>query len=274
MKDCSILKRISGWLPIRMADIKRCGMKALALFPLMSSTVTAGYAQEIDNFDVGPYEVDYYREGDFVARLRQGVDLYKFFELERDTIINIIPEIFEYGVQVNVDMGVLGLIMNSNFNTFGLSGSWKQQIDEKVYYNIGISLGYSTGKYNNDNAYNPYTRKDAMLEIGVPISVELTNLYGNYNRASLYGAIGITPAFYSTMSVDESFAEGIKNSGEKDFGFLLSPRVDFGGYIPVSNQKLRIGIYGEYRICCFQSIGIYKKRVSRSLLGVTTGLVF
>lgn len=269
IKDRSLLARISNRQAIQLTSIK-----AFLLFTILSATVVAGYAQDIDNFNIGPYEVDYRGMRDYSARLRTDIDLYSYFKLKRDTIINIIPERFEHGVQINVDMGVLGLIMNSNFNTFGLSGSWKQQIDEKVYYNAGVSLGYSTGKYSNDNAYNPYTRKDGMLEIGIPVSVELTNLYSSYNRPSLYGAIGIIPAFYSTMSVDESFAEGIKNSGEKDFGFLLSPRVDFGGYIPVSNQKLRIGIYGEYRICCFQSIGIYKKRVSRSLFGVTAGLVF
>lgn len=269
IKDRSLLARISNRQAIQLTSIK-----AFLLFTILSATVVVGYAQDIDNFNIGPYEVDYRGMRDYSARLRTDIDLYSYFKLKRDTIINIIPERFEHGVQINVDMGVLGLIMNSNFNTFGLSGSWKQQIDEKVYYNAGVSLGYSTGKYSNDNAYNPYTRKDGMLEIGIPVSVELTNLYSSYKRPSFYGAIGIIPAFYSTMSVDESFAEGIKNSGEKDFGFLLSPRVDFGGYIPVSNQKLRIGIYGEYRICCFQSIGIYKKRVSRSLFGVTAGLVF
>ena len=274
MKDSVFFIRIGRRLQLGMANKIVWNIRTLILSVFLFVSIGVGYAQEIDNFIVGPYEVDYKGEGDFHARLRPGVDLYSFFKLKKDTIINIVPEQLEHGLQVCVDMDILGTIANSNFNTWGISAGWKQQIGGNIYINGGVSLNYSMGKYISDNRSNSYIREDRMLEFGIPVSLELAHPYSDYNRVSLYGGLGFIPALYSTISVDEISSESLKNRNGKDVGIFVSPRLDFGGYIPVAGQLLRVGIYGEYRICCFQNISIYKKRVSRTIFGVTVGCLF
>lgn len=58
----------------------------LVLCGIFAATMAKSQAV-IDNFTVGPYEVDYKGEGDVNFRLRKGVDLYKYFGLKKDTVI-------------------------------------------------------------------------------------------------------------------------------------------------------------------------------------------
>lgn len=41
---------------------------------------------EVDDFNVGPYEVYYKGKGDVNFRLKKGVDLYEYFGLKKDTL--------------------------------------------------------------------------------------------------------------------------------------------------------------------------------------------
>ncbi len=250
-------------------------MKKLIVFAILFVTVVTGFAQSVDNFVVGPYEVDYRGEGDFKFRLRKGIDLYEYFGLKKDTIIQNTKNEYEsakHGVQINVFMSLPRFAMKGNSNLFGLNGSWKQQVGKVTYLNAGLSLGFSYGKYFYDESNKPYHRKDAMIEVGVPLSVEFTKL--DYKKSSVYAGIGLVPTFYSTIKADETTAEGIEQKGKKESGILVSPRIDCGGYIPLNNQILRIGVYGEYKINCSGDINIYKERISEVFVGANVGLVF
>lgn len=268
MKDRSIFIRICSRLPIRVTNIK---LRIIVALTILFTTFSSGYSQEIEEeIHIGPYKLIYRGEADYDIIAPDSMQLKNFFKLKADTVtvtqyVEIEKkEVYKNAMQLNMYAGLS--------NTFGVSGYWKQQISGIFFLNAGLSLGIFGGEFSNDDKNNPYSRKDKMLEIGVPISVELAKPYTN--KASLYAGIGFTPAFYSTMSVDEKCAETIKNKGEKDYGFLVSPRIDFGGNIPLFNKVLRLGVYGEYRICCFQSVNIYRKRVSKSLVGVNVGLIF
>lgn len=250
-------------------------MKKLIVFAVLFVTVVAGYAQNVDNFIVGPYEVDYKGEGDFKFRLRKGVDLYEYFGLKKDTIIQTAVDECQpvnHGVQVNVFMSLPRFAMKGNTNTFGLNGSWKQQIGKITYFNAGLSFGYSYGKYNLTKNGSSYHREDAMIEVGLPLSLEFTKL--DHKKASVYFGLGAVPTYYNTIKADETTSKGVEQEGEKESGFLVSPRIDLGGYIPLKNHIFRIGVYGEYKINCSGDIDIYKERISSVYVGANFGLVF
>ena len=61
-------------------------MKKLIVLAILFVSLSS-YAQTADNFDVGPYEVSYKGEGDFRFRLRKDINLYDYFGLKKDTII-------------------------------------------------------------------------------------------------------------------------------------------------------------------------------------------
>lgn len=102
---------------------------------------------------------------------------------------------------------------------------------------------------------------ETMFEVGIPLSIEWSNL--NHKKASLYGGIGVIPTFYT----------GGKNKyGKSENGFYVAPRLDIGGYVPVKNVLVRIGLFGQYNIDC--SGDIFKERIGRLFLGANVGLVF
>lgn len=269
MKNQDILSRQNNWRPIRILN----KLKTFIVCAFLLTTFTNGYAQ-VDQFRVGPYIVNYIGEDDHPYDLViDSMQLYDFYHLKRDTVINVTtPTKLKRGVQIVANTGVSGLLKDGGFTHYDISGNIKQQLDESIYLNAGLSAGLSTGEYGSKNT--PHYRKDQMIEIGIPVSLEVTNIYQDFNKSSLYGGVGFTPTFYKTTKIDDSSADKVKDANVKDFGILVTPRVDFGAYIPVFGQILRVGIYGEYRICCFQNVSIYKKRVSKSVLGVNVGLVF
>lgn len=250
-------------------------MKNLVVFAILFVAVVAGYAQSIDNFVVGPYEVDYRGEGDFKYRIRKGVDLYEYFGLKKDSInseaLNEHQPV-KHGVQINAFMSLPRFATGGNSNIFGLSGSWKQQIENAIYLNAGLSFGFSYGKYDYDESGKSYHRNENMIEVGVPLSVEFARL--DYKKASVYAGIGLSPTYYNTIKADETTSDGLDKEGDKESGFLIVPRIDFGGYIPLNNRILRIGVYGEYKINCSGDVDIYEKRISRAFVGANVGLVF
>ena len=225
----------------------------------------AGFAQDVDNFEVGPYEVDYKGPGNYKARLRKGVNLYEYFDLKKDTTIVMAspePSLLKHGVQVTVNGEVC--LCNTNSSVYGISGSWKQAVSNFVYLNGGLSLGFGFA--------NSSGQKYRMMEIGVPLSVEFGKI--RKRKGSLYGGVGLVPTVYTTLSAKYN-PEIEGNEPEKYTGVYLAPQIDFGGYIPAGNLLVRIGVSWRYKINCSTKDGdLYKTLLGRSFGGVNVGLIF
>lgn len=249
-------------------------MRKLFMITILLATIVTGYAQNVDNFEVGPYVVDYNEDGEYKYRLRHGVDLYKYFGLKKDTImmnplIETVP--FKQGFELDVFMSLPRFAIRGVSNIYGINGNWKQQIGKVAYLNAGLSFAFSFGKYNRGTDNKTCYRKDVMIETGIPVSIEFTKL--DYKKASVYAGLGLVPTIYGTLKADEIVYDG-ERKGEKASGFLISPRIDFGGYIPLKNQIFRVGIYGEYKINCSGDEDVYKNRISRAFVGANVGFVF
>lgn len=240
-------------------------MKKLFISALLAGlSATSGYAQHVNNFDVGPYEVDYRNEDDFKFRLRKGIDLYDYFGLQRDTVVQILPaasEPVKHAFQLDLSFSLPAYISTGASTVWGIDGIWKQRIGKAVYFNAGVSLGASFGKYSAK--WN--NRRETILEIGIPLSVEFTRL--DRRKASVYCAVGIRPIFYATVKAKETYY-GIHDA-EKESGLLIAPRADIGGYIPVGSRMLRLGFFAEYNID-----DLYKERIGACFVGLNVGLVF
>lgn len=252
-------------------------MKKIIVFAILLVMSFAGYAQNVDNFIVGPYEVDYKGEGDFKYRLRKGIDLFEFFGLNKDTtVIQEIEEIslnpVKNGFQLSAFMSVPRFTIKGSSNIFGVSGNWKHQLGEITYFNAGLSFGFAFGKYDYYVDNKHCRRKDSMMEIGVPLSVEFTKL--DKNKASLYAGVGAVPVFYNTLKAEDMFRDGKMHDGEKNSGFAIAPRIDFGAYVPVEGNIFSVGVFADYRINCSGEPDIYKNRISRVFVGANIGIIF
>lgn len=245
-------------------------MKRVVFLISLFVAALTGVAQEVDNFDVGPYEVDYRGEGDFKYRLRRGVDLYDYFGLKRDTVITQpqssqpMKQAFHAGLFYAVPpFGIKG-----STNVYGLEGGWSRSLSECFYFNVGLSLAFSSGKYNS--RFNELN--EVMFQAGVPLSVEFTRL--DRQKASVYVGVGVVPTFYAATKA-EIYVSKVKQSTEKESGFLVAPRIDFGGYVPVRGQVMRIGVFGQFNANCTNSDGnIFEDRIGRVFVGARVGLVF
>lgn len=235
------------------------------LFSLVSALClfTCGAQTVIDNFTVGPYIVDYIGEGDIKYRLQDNIDLYEFFELQKDTVF-IMPETYSdvlHAIQISGNIG------SSRFmpKEIGLECVWKQSISKSVYFNGGLSLGFAfsnLGKLGN---------KRDLFEFGIPLQIELAKI--DRQNASCYGIFGLTPKIYSTINAKDwdgsYYTKGIKKSG-----FMIAPSLEFGGNIPVGNSILRIGVYGTLKFNCTPSdFNVYKNSLGRMYLGAKIGIV-
>ncbi len=253
-------------------------MKKIIVIAVLLVMSITGYAQNVDNFVVGPYEVDYKGEGDFKYRLRKGIDLYEFFGLKKDTVIQKVDNVLsdtqpvKNGFQLAVFMSVPRFTIKGSSNIFGLGGSWKHQLGKVVYFNAGVSLGYAYGLYDHYIDGKLYHRDDSMLEIGIPLSIEFTKL--DKKKASIYAGIGAVPTFYSTLKAEELNTNGVMSDGEKDAGFAVAPRIDLGAHVPLNKNIFRIGVFGDYRINCSGEPDIYKQRVGRVFVGANIGIIF
>lgn len=223
-----------------------------------------------DNFQVGPYEVDYLGKGDVNFRLKKGVNLYEYFGLEKDTVMienkknKPIKKAFELGVSCSLPRFNVG----GAFNTFGLYGSAKSRIGNCVYLNYGGIVMFSYGHYNE----KMNNLKDVLFEVGVPLSVEFAIL--DRTKSSLFASVGITPTYYSTISAKE-IKDGKEINAEKKNGLYIAPKVEIGGYIPVNEHLIKIGVFGEYRISCVkEEDNIFKQRIGSVFVGARLGYVF
>ncbi len=245
--------------------------KLFSLFAFLTISV-AGFAQDVDNFEVGPYEVDYKGSGDYKFRLRKGVDLYEYFGLKRDTVIpvasaNVTPTPLKSGVQLCFNMEACLTNLSRYSSVYGINGMWKQSVQKGIYLNGGVSFGFAltTVGVRQFEKYN-------MFEFGIPLSVEFSNV--SRKKASFYGGIGIVPTIYSTMSATyKPQTAGV--DAKKYSGLYIAPQIDLGGYIPFGKQIARIGLYWRYKINCSSKDGfdIYYELIGRTFLGVNVGLI-
>lgn len=246
-------------------------MKKLFLLVVLSTISVVGFAQDVDNFEVGPYEVDYKGFGDYKYRLKKGVDLYEYFGLKKDTTIQVMDSQtapVKGAFQLNVSLSIPRWIANGTSNVFGIDGAWKMQIGNQLYFNSGFSLALALGKYGV--AYKGYddwkdgSFTETIIELGVPLSIELCDL--DSKKASLYGGIGVIPTFYTG---------GKDGAGESKSGLFVAPRLDIGGYLPINNQIVRMGGFVQYDInCSGGDHDIFKERIGRFFIGANIGLVF
>lgn len=240
-------------------------MKRLVTLCIMFIGIISCHAQGvIDNFNVGPYIVDYNGQGHVKYRLRDNIDLYEFFDLKMDTtIVALVNE-----VSVNQAIEIDGYVGANRYASkeIGLQGLWKQLVGENLYFNGGLSLTIGHSNFGKE------ALKRNMFEIGIPLQIELGKL--NHQYASLYGAFGITPTLYATMNA-ETWINGRKEDGVKKSGFLIAPSLDFGGNIPVGSLIMRIGVYAKYKINCTTSdFDVYTAGgAGRMFLGAKIGFV-
>lgn len=230
--------------------------------------IFSGYAQtEIDNFTVGPYDVDYNGPGDVKYRLRDNINLYEFFELRKDTTIitkNVeIP--LQHAIQVSLNVGT----GTTSPKEIGLEGVWKQRMAKNLYLGAGLSFNLACSTLESK------VDKTALFEAGIPIRLEFSNPCRQ--KSSLYGSIGLMPTLYSTVINDEwkVVPEGDKTpdtkqkeEGPKKSGFMLTPSLEFGGYIPVGNIIMQVGVYGLYKINCTTSVSTIGKVFCGAKIGI------
>lgn len=261
-------------------------MKKILLLICYIVLAASSNAQEVlDNFNIGPYEVDYKGKGDVNYRLKKDVDLYKFFDLKKDTV-TITPETKKVVITKASEIGAFYALprfgVNGSYDTFGIQGFLKRSLSEGVIFDFGLKAAISYGHYNSD--YN--NLKEVVLEVGVPLELEFAKLLENHS--SLYVGIGIVPTFFSTLSCKDNTANienhntdsNIKNDNtdsdnKKKNGIYISPRVDFGGYIPFGSCFMKLGVFGEYKICCSkEEDNIFKDRIGRAFVGANIGWIF
>lgn len=129
---------------------------------------------------------------------------------------------------------------------------------------IVISYGHYNEEVNN--------LKDVLFEVGVPLSVEFANL--NKGTSSFFASVGFTPAYYTTLSAKEN-KDGKDVDADKKSGLYVAPKVELGGYIPVNDHFLMLGLFGEHRINCTKAEdNIFKQRIGRAFVGANIGYVF
>lgn len=259
-------------------------IKKTLLLALCAIGTLCGFAQssEPDSFEVGPYNVDYYGVGDFNYQLKKGINLYEFFRLKKDTVINVVEpatEPVKSAFQIGVFMALPRNVVLGASNVFGLEGSWKLGLSEQVYFNAGLSLGIRMGKFHrhtydvNKNAMiydNEF--KETVMEIGVPISIEFTKL--DRKKASLFGSIGVVPTFYSGAQGENGNDYNTDDNDSKS-GFYVAPRLEVGGYIPVGGRLVKIGGFYQNNLNCTPGdYDIYKNRIGRGHVGANAALVF
>lgn len=239
--------------------------KALIICAFIAGIISVKAQTVIDNFTVGPYIVDYNGQGDVKYRLRENINLYEFFELQKDTTIvsDVVESPIKHAVQIS---GYVGANRYAS-KEMGISGVWKQNIGTNLYFNGGLSLAIGHSNFSQ-------VQKRNMFEVALPLQIEIGKL--NHQRASLFGAFGISPTVYSTMSAKTWDGIRYVDAGKdlKKSGFLIAPSLEFGGNIPIGGIIMRIGVYGTYKINCTPGRhDIYKDSAGRCFLGAKIGIV-
>lgn len=231
----------------------------IALSAFLSSAQTV-----IDNFTVGPFIVDYKGKGNINYRLRENTDLYEYFGLAKDTtIVTAVPT-----NPVTNAFAISGYVGANRFaaKEIGLEGVWKHALKSSLFFNAGLSLTVDYADFGSHGVHR------GMLEIGVLLQIELGRL--DRSTASLYGILGISPAVYTTLKATKWNGSTRVDDVSKT-GFIVAPRLEFGGNIPVGSTIMRLGVYGVYKINC--TAGDYNVYTiggaGRMFLGAKIGVV-
>lgn len=224
--------------------------KLLTLGILLAGIITGSAQTVIDNFNVGPYIVDYNGQGDVEYRLRDNINLYEFFDLVPDTIF-VQPEPIKeientFAVELKMGAGIF------SSKEYGLEGIWKKKIVKNWYFNCGLGFTLTDREFTDKTHYD-------YVEIGVPLQIEYCQLAKE--KSSLYALIGITPGLFSKSKAPSDY---------KKAGFLLSPIMEVGGNIPAGKYLLRIGAYATYKI----NDNVYKQDMGRAFIGGKLGVIF
>lgn len=217
----------------------------------------------IDNFNIGPYEVDYMGQGDVKYRLRDNIDLYDYFELERDTVMMVRESVepVRHAIQLSGRVGANRYASKD----IGVEGVWKQSVAPALYFNGGVSVSMGLSDFGDKGV------RRTMFEAGVPLQLEWSRL--QRRKSSLYGIVGVAPCCYTTLSAS-NWGGGARYDEVKKSGLLVAPSLEFGGNIPVGDTLLRIGVYGMYKINCTTSdFDVYKMAAGRMFLGAKIGVV-
>lgn len=249
---------------------------------VISASAVLAQNTEPDYFEVGPYEVDYYGVGDYHAQLKKGIDLYKFYNLKKDTIVNVVEpatEPVKNAFQIGLFMALPRYVVLGASNVFGLEGNWKLGLSELVYFNAGLTFGVRMGKFhrhtydvNKNTMIYDNEFKETIMEIGVPISIEFTKL--DRKKASLFGSIGVVPTFYTGAQGADGSDYNTEDNDSKS-GFYVAPRIEVGGYIPVGGKLIRIGGFYQNNLNCTPGdYDVYKNRIGRGHVGAKAALVF
>lgn len=250
-------------------------MKKILMLCVVAAMILAASAQNVvDNFIVGPYEVDYMGDGEVKYRLLDNIDLYEFFELDKDTIIEKkvvhTADLDEFPLKQAWEVsGYVG------FNRFaskevGIDLMWKRNIATNLYFNGGLEFGLDIS-----NMLNSYKR--TMFEAAIPLQVELGKL--NFQRPSLYGLIGVSPTVYATVRAKnwDAVTDGYIDAPnkEKKAGFLISPQLEVGGNLPLGGVVVRLGVYFKYKVNCTPGdFDIYHRQAGRAFFGTKIGVIF
>jgi len=233
-------------------------MKKLLIAGIFLGMALVGQAQTIDHLEVGPYEVDYRGAGDYMTRLKPGIDLYKFYGLEKDTVIQVTPENrepVEHGIQVELSLCIPRSGQGGRINIFGIGGQWKQRVADGVYLNGGVQLMLSSNKYKSG-------KSETLFECGIPLSVEFAKI--DRKQATLYVGVGCVPTFYGKAK---------KLSADAKSGLYVAPRVDIGAYVPVSGMLVRLGGFFQYNVNCTKKSFDVVSELGKAFFGANIGLV-
>lgn len=237
----------------------------------------AGYAQDVDNFEVGPYEVDYKGSGDYKFRLRKGVDLYEYFDLKKDTTIVVneekpVLESIHTAWQIGAELSkrLWGYGIEATQASF--FGQYKQRLANSLYFNGGVSLGYQVNKCYAGKVEGYGELEANILEIGIPLSIEYAGLKQNVSTFFVLG--GISPLYSTTMTQEEKN----KDVGHSS-GIRIDPRIEFGAYVPMGSVWGRVGMFIQKGISISDSNPDdkelkYGDRTTRVMIGGNISVVF
>lgn len=232
-------------------------MKKLLLLCACAIGALASPAQTpIDHFNVGPYVIDYNGKGDVKYRLRDGIDLYEFFELQRDTTVVVnCPELelIDHGFEIGAKIG---------FGTHGLAwdvtGRYAISVAKNVYFTPGVQVGM-TMRTSDPTDY-------AALEVGIPLTIGFSEMARH--KVSIYAEIGIVPTFYTLTSKPDDYQY-------KKSGVLISPMGECGLNIPSGDNIFRIGVWGEAKLnTATDNDNVYKKQLGVGFAGLKVGYIF
>lgn len=226
---------------------------ACVAFAVACFSAQAQDINKVEHFDVGPYSVDYWGKGDIDFKLKDGVDLYEFFELKRDTVIvkneeagQAVKQAFWAGIQLTSRGGISQLLI-------GPQGGWKCRIAKELYFNAGLTLGLM---FNRGEQLQSGAGKTTFITT-IPLTLEWAKLARR--KSTMFVELGVAPFIYAKMG------------GTSGAGFAIAPKGVVGAYIPVGNHFLKLGATA---MVALGDKGGLSAAIGRTYLGYSLDFVF